>query len=858
MNLNWSLSARFARALCIALFAAAAGTLAGCGGGETKNSQAAAAGTASATPTADIVSGAPPLAVNFTASSPKGSPASYQWDFKDNSPVAMGPSVQHMFMEPGMYSVTLTVRDSAGRASQSSLMVTVGGAGATACANVPAEFTTKVWPAMSSTCVLCHMAGRPAAGTGLVFAAGGSNEQNYSTLRTFANSKGDLLLSKTIGLPSHDGGKPFVDANSQEYKDLAALLPVMKQACTTTPIPGPVMGQFWNGVNFISDATRLSKAAILFAGRNATAEEAAAVAAGGAPVLRTTIRGYMTGAAFDRFLDEVGDTHFLSPGAVILGNNMGYNAADFPTAVDMINNTNLQPNERNRFQASARREPVELMKYIVKGDKSWTDMVAGNYTMMNGILQRYLGGTSQGTFVDVGNDLEWLPGTIPSQRLGGVREHAGVLSSQAWLQRFPTTPTNRNRHRIYIMAKQFLALDVLALAARPLDDGAKFLVPTVENPACAVCHDTIDPMAAGFQNWNEANRYLPNRTGSGVNHALPGSYRSGAYPKDAAGRAYYQDGDNWFRDSKAPGYAGTPMPGDFKGNPTALQWLGQQVAMDSRYALGAVYFWYEGVFGREPLKAPFDTTSAQYANLLSAYNAQNEELQEIAARFKTNRGNGAYNVKDLLVDLVMSKWFGAEKATGLNAGRMLELHDIGSYNMLTPSQLQTKFVSLLGQPWTDFNNPYAGNGVNYGNFDGVNRIERAKEYTMMQATVMDRFVATRSCAITQADFAKTAATRLLFPNVTMTDTPATQAGLDAITQNVRYLHKALWKEDVPTTDAEVQRTVKLFTDVWADRATAPVRPTTCAFNNTNDANYTGRAWAAVIAYMVEDAKFLFE
>jgi hypothetical protein len=92
----------------------------------------------------------------------------------------------------------------------------------------------------------------------------------------------------------------------------------------------------------------------------------------------------------------------------------------------------------------------------------------------------------------------------------------------------------------------------------------------------------------------------------------------------------------------------------------------------------------------------------------------------------------------------------------------------------------------------------------------------------------------------------------------MTDTPATQAGLDAITQNVRYLHKALWKEDVPTTDAEVQRTVKLFTDVWADRATAPARPTTCVYNNTNDANYTGRAWAAVIAYMVGDAKFLYE
>jgi hypothetical protein len=153
-------------------------------------------------------------------------------------------------------------------------------------------------------------------------------------------------------------------------------------------------------------------------------------------------------------------------------------------------------------------------------------------------------------------------------------------------------------------------------------------------------------------------------------------------------------------------------------------------------------------------------------------------------------------------------------------------------------------------------NPYAGSGVDYGNFNGVDRITRQKEYTMMQATVMDRFIATRSCAITQADFNKTAATRLLFANVAMTDTPATPAGLDAITQNVRYLHKVLWKEDVPPRTPKAAR--RQATTWRGRRATAPARPTTCAFNNTNDANYTGRAWAAVIAYLVADVKFLYE
>jgi hypothetical protein len=484
-------------------------------------------------------------------------------------------------------------------------------------------------------------------------------------------------------------------------------------------------------------------------------------------------------------------------------------------------------------------------------------MVQGNYTVVNGILAQYLGAAVQGSFTNVDDDTEWRQATLPSARLGGVREHAGVLSTHPWLQRFPTTDTNRNRHRVNILFKQFLATDVSALAQRPLDDGTVFKIPTVENPGCAACHDTIDPIAAGFQNWDDRNRYLRNRVGT-VDTALPATYRSGNYPKDVNNTAYYRAGDNWFRDEKAPGYGATPMPGGVTGNPTALQWLGMQVASDPRFALGAVHFWYEGVFGRAPLKAPFDQTSSQFAGLNAAYTAQNDEFTAIAARFRTDQGHGAYNVKDLLVDLVTSQWFRAERVASLSAARSIELHDIGSLNMLPPSQLNQKLIGVVGQGWSEFDNPYAGFGLNYGDFDGVQRVNRAKSQTMMQTVSIDRLVAVRSCTFAKADFDKPVATRLLFPSVALTDTPDSSAGLTAIKANVRYLHKVLWKEDVPDTDAEVQRTLKLFADTWADRATAPVRPVNCAYSNGNDANYTGRAWAAVIAYMLGDPKFLYE
>ncbi len=735
-----------------------------------------------------------------------------------------------------------------------------------ACTTAPAAFTDTVWKSLEESCTTCHVPGGIAGGSALIFTPGSGLLGNYNILRDYAMASPGTMLSKSIGEPNHGGGKPFVDISSQRYKDLERLIPQMtSQVCATLTAgtggggSGSGPGGFWKGVTYSNDAVVLSKAAVLFAARNPNSTELTAVNQGGQTALRASIRGYMEGMAFERFLDEVGDTHFLSPGAIVRGTG-GYNATDWPSAGAVLGAngvTQVDNAVRNRFDASARREGAELMKYIVRNDRPYTDMVSGNYTVMNGVLARFLNATVQGNFVNAEDDNEWRPATLTDQRLGGMREHAGVLSTQSWLSRFPTTDTNRNRHRVNMLFKQFLATDATALAVRPVETTMTFKVPTIENPACAACHNTIDPIAAGFQNWNEVNRFLPQRTAGGVDHALPQSYRSGNYPRDAANVAYFRNGDNWFRDSKEPGYGATAMPGGFTGNKTALQWMGQQVAMDPRFALGTVHFWYQGLFGREALKAPQDSTSPQYAAQLAAYNAQNDEFKAMAAKFVTNQGRGAYNVKDLLVDLMTSSWSRAEKVAPADAGRT-ELQDVGSMTMLSPSQLNRKLTGLVGQGWVEFNNPYAGFALNYGDFDGITRITRAQSQTTMQTVTIDRLVAIRSCTFAKGDFDKATMDRLLFPTVSLADTPATAAGLANITANVRHLHKWLWKEDVADSDPEVQRTLKLFTDTWADRAAAPARPVNCAYNAGNDPTYSGRAWAAVLAYMLGDVKFLYE
>jgi len=89
------------------------------------------------------------------------------------------------------------------------------------------------------------------------------------------------------------------------------------------------------------------------------------------------------------------------------------------------------------------------------------------------------------------------------------------------------------------------------------------------------------------------------------------------------------------------------------------------------------------VFGRAPLRAPLDSTIAGGASQLAAYNAQQLEFDSIASRFAA----GGYKVKDLLTSFVLSQWFRAGAATGMTASRAQDLADVGSYNLLLPTQL---------------------------------------------------------------------------------------------------------------------------------------------------------------------------
>lgn len=725
------------------------------------------------------------------------------------------------------------------------------------CSVATAFFNDEVWPSMQQSCTTCHTASGIARETGLIFNLSNSPFDNYNVVRSFALTNAETLLGKTIDTPAHGGGAPYVDETSLEYMNLEDLLSFMTQ-CGSEPQPDsdsqpelePTPASYFDDIQFYDEQETLRKAATLLAARLPTIEEINAVAEGGEPSLRSIIRNMMQGEHFENFLLETTNNHFLSTG-IRLVSTMNPSNKDYPALQGLDTAT------RKSFDLAFRQEPLQLIRYIVVNERPYTEVLTADYTVANPILATIYEADVPEGFNDEADQTEWKKATIPNMlRFGRSYPHAGVLTVHAWRQRFATTPTNRNRHRAKMVLRQFLGVDIeKSLGQRPLKNdeaGDHFLVPTMEDPACTSCHNIIDPIAGAFQNWADNNQY---RRYTNADTSLSQDYRSNKYPKNASGKTYFIEGDNWYRDMLLPGFNGTPMPGGYDGNETALQWLGKEMVKDSRFAKGTIHFWYQGLFGEAPLFAPIDTAASDFHARLNAFNAQDEVFQKIAARFRKDQGHGEHNLKDLLVDLIVSKWFRADNLLIPSPERKTELESLGSYHLLTPEQLSRKMEATLGMTWSKMQ-PTREYGFLYGGFDGGNKIsERNTSLNTLLSVVVERMGYEMGCDIVANDFSKNIDQRILFPFVELSDTPKNTE--ESIKRNIQHLHNLMLAESLALDDAELLRTYALFNAVWDERDVPAEKNIACSLSNSNDPEYSGRTWSIVLQYLMSDPKYIY-
>jgi Protein of unknown function (DUF1588) len=669
---------------------------------------------------------------------------------------------------------------------------------------------------IQAKCILCHVSGGVAdRQTTLLYTnKGDATRQNFDLFAAFFRSKPNALAyiqSKVSGGNGHVGGNQLA-VGSTGYNQLTELMQLLAGSATVSTLPPSTGTGFFTGVKLLTQEQTLRRAAILLAGRlpvTATETNAVADVNAGTLTLRIFLRALMQGENFHNFIKNAANDRLLLRGA---GNGSvlinacptcfpGYTSAY--TELEKISKAGKSgplQEFNNRLRYSLLESPLELIAYVVENDKPYSEILTADYEMMTPVMSKALGGTA--SFDADASAMEFKPGktqgyyrqdasvitTVDPQlslrqitnpgNLQTNYPHSGLLNSLAFLVRYPTTATNRNRARARWTYLHFLGVDVEQLALRTTDPVALADTnnPTMNNGNCTVCHAMLDPVAGAFQDYGDQGFYKSRRPGL---DSLDGVYvglRTGAL---------YKAGDTWYRDMRAPGFNQHIVP----AAADSLRWLAQEIVKDPRFATATVKFWWPAVIGSDLLAKPEVVTDMDYFARLAAYEAQEATIASLAEKFSAN----GLKLKDLLVDLLLSDWFRASDVTPAQSSALLldahEIAGLGTEKLLTPEQLANKTKAVTGFNWGsswNFATLQTGNFLTtsyspyYGGIDSVNSTTRMREITPLMDAVALTHALEASCPIVLGEFILSDASRKLFGGIDEFVTPLTEISTLAV------------------------------------------------------------------------------
>lgn len=540
-------------------------------------------------------------------------------------------------------------------------------------------------------------------------------------------------------------------------------------------------------------------------------------------------------------------------------------SSDFPSRRWFDPGSSDRPDNYSEIRANTNngvaREPLELINYVVKNDLPFTQIVTADYMMMSPFSAQTYG--VEGLIFENSDDPEEF---VPA-RLGDM-PHAGILTSPMFLNRYPTTTTNRNRGRSRVVLDLLLDTDILAIEGVRPGNAVDITtpIPTINNPQCSKCHTILDPVASLFQNWDYKGRFRPARLS-----------RNG-----------------WYTDMEGRGYAGQSMP--LAGNvDSSLQWLGAQIAVDPKFPRAITRIMVNGLTGKEPLSSPDASVATQ--SEIDAYTAERLILNDMQERFVADN----YNLKTLTREILLSPYW---RASGLSQDANSLAHaNTGSNYLLTPEQLDRKIESLFGFEWRgsldsyykDKDRSYTSKLNNtyhqiYGGIDSDSVTTRLKSPNGLMGAMQLRMANELACYAVSRDFWTPQQQRRLFLFVDKESTPYDEVGnidesvMQRIRQNIQYLHTFLLSEGLAFNSVEFKATEQLFMNTLnrgrqlilnsgGDRSDVNLPDycdVTIDFKGVNlrdvdgedlrlyqDRQYVIRAWMAVVAYLLSDYKFLY-
>ncbi len=743
-------------------------------------------------------------------------------------------------------------------------------------------FAEEVWAKVGErTCLKCHNVKGDASDSEFLLrdtandtanrkAALHHNRESFLRVASAMEDGKSLLLLKVIGGLEHGGGEVFKE-DSTGYRVLKRFV----RRTAGLPDDGPPIADydappFFDGIEMMSPRRLLRRVTLSLAGRLPTKEELAAVEKDGLRSMDAMLDNLMQEDAFYERLREAFNDILLTEGydgnaetafsyTHFHKSRNWYQQLDPNKDRDADDRLNYSTPEMKayykmvqQYRDAMRREPLELVAYIVRNDRPFTEIVTADYIMVSPYTSRGYGVFDElkDQFQDVEDAFEFIPAKLPAltndgtgkvvqESDTGLYPHAGVASTFQYLKRYPTTETNRNRLRVRMYFEHFLGVDILALAPRVNDAAAitaKYEIPTMQAADCVVCHKTLDPVAGLFQDY----------------YALDGN---GIFEPRKQG---------WFEDMFAPGLEGERLPADQKWR--ALPWLGERTAKDPRFAVAMVnHVWYI-LTGRKPLLPPEDIDDPMFAAKRRAHQAQRGEIETIATRFAESN----FNLKVVFKELVKSQFYRADALASPveDPQRLAELEDVGVARLLAPEQLERKLNAIFGGTWGRLTDQESKLGILYGGIDSKEITQRNVEPSGAMGAIQRIMANDIACQHVATDFNRPANERRLFPGIEPSVVPnASDEGDERIRFAIMHLHELLLGRFDRPDDPEVDRTYNLFAGIVQDAKSReglpPLESYSCQSGREvtprdPDPDYTIRAWRGVVTYLLRQHDFLYE
>lgn len=735
------------------------------------------------------------------------------------------------------------------------------------CLAIDCFFADEVWAKIGErSCLKCHNAKGDASDSKFLLQDTARNRErradalrhNRTAFKRMADAREDdksRLLAKATGGLDHGGGE-VLKPDSSGYRILARFV----RRISGKPDPRTKVAQynappFFDGIELMTPRRLLRRVTLSLAARLPTDEERDAVEAHGLKAINSILDQVVTEDAFYERLKEGFNDVFLTlgydgGGASVLSYDHFQKTRYWTQKHDL---SHVPEKDRRKaryklaadYRAAILHEPLEMIEYIVRNDRPFTELVTADYIMVSPYSARGYGVYEdlRDQFKDPDDPFEYIPTKLRAlkSRNGKVQEsttgdypHAGFLSMFHYLRRYPTTETNRNRLRARMYYLHFLGIDVMALAPRVTDAAAvtaKYEIPTMQAADCVVCHKTIDPVAGLFQDYNEGGQLGPRK-------------------------------DGWYTDMFGPGLEGEDLP---KGDRwRAMQWLGERTARDPRFAVAMVEHVYYILVGRKVLQPPEDIDDPMFGSKRRAYQEQRILVDEAAERFS----QASFNLKVAFKALVNSEFYRVDGLATLaeHPRRLAELDDVGLVRLLTPEQLERKVTAVFGQKWGRLDNRESRLKILYGGIDSKSVTERMTDPSGAMGAIQRMMANDVACKNVALDFSKEPGQRRLFPDIEPDVVPGASPEADKrIRKAIVHLHDHVLGRRHAIDHPEVQRTFELFAGIISDaKANPQLDKRGSYFCERVDGKYLGdslyaiRAWRGVVTYLLRQHDFLYE